>query len=115
MIKNAVFVTFLAIFSVGCSNMQKKVTLLNHGDTKQRVLDVMGQPDDTQMSGDRDAWQYCGVDSFATFDNRVIWFKAGKLVGTSSYKANGAGSCTGYIKMVDWNNSPDLVLEIRNK
>jgi hypothetical protein len=51
----AAFVIFLA----ACGSLEKKAVLLNLGDTKEQVLAVMGPPDDRQLKGENEAWQYC--------------------------------------------------------
>jgi hypothetical protein len=44
---------------MGCGTLEKKTILSNVGDCKERILDVMGPPQDRQVNGQQEAWQYC--------------------------------------------------------
>jgi hypothetical protein len=49
----------LSLFVGGCGTLDSKTNLLNVGDSKERVLEVMGLPKDRQIHGQQEAWQYC--------------------------------------------------------
>jgi hypothetical protein len=73
----------------------------------------MGTPDDRQMQGQREAWQYCkSGSSFGANDHRVIWFNNGRVTGITSYKSSVTG-CTGGIRQIRWEEAPDRTLELR--
>lgn len=101
----------------GCGSLEKKSALLNLGDTKEGVLAAMGPPDDRQLKGDNEAWQYCQTGAgFGYHDYRTVWFKSGKVVGINSYKSSRpASSCVTDIKPIKWEEAPDATVEIRSR
>jgi hypothetical protein len=82
--------------------------LIGIGDDKERVLKIMGPPDDRQLRGSNEAWQYCQTGAgFGYHDYRVIWLYNGKVTGITSYKSNRAGSsCMTDIRSVRWEEAP---------
>ena len=107
-----------ALSLAGCGSLETKSVLVNVGDDKPKVLSVMGAPDDRQLRGSEEAWQYCQTGAgFGYHDYRVVWFSEGKVVGITSYKATGAQaagkSCVAAIREVDWREAPDVSVEVR--
>lgn len=100
-----------------CGGLERQTVLLNPGDTKQQVLEVMGPPDDRQFKGENEAWQYCKTGAgFGYHDYRTIWFYQGRMTGISSYKSGRpASSCMTDLRAIRWEDAPDRVLEIRNR
>ena len=85
--------TMLAVLLSACGSLEKKAALLNSGDTKEQVLAAMGSPDDRQLKGENEAWQYCQTGAgFGYHDYRTVWFQRGKVTGINSYKSSRAGS-----------------------
>ena len=108
-------VLLLFLFMAGCGTLDNKTILLNVGDSKKAVLDVMGTPMDRQISGQQEAWQYCVSGAgFGWNDHKIIWFNAGHVTGINSYRS-GVSGCQGGIQPVRWENAPDSVLEIRRR
>ncbi|WP_330147098.1 hypothetical protein [Shewanella oncorhynchi] len=54
-------ILLLGIFIIlsGCGSLDKQSILVNAGDTKEQVLNIMGPPDDRQFQGKNEAWQFC--------------------------------------------------------
>ena len=105
---------FLMLLS-GCGTLDNKTILLNAGDSKERVLEVMGTPQDRQISGINEAWQYCvSGASFGSNDHKIVWIQSGHVTGVSTYKSHAAG-CTANMKEINWQSKPDSVIEIRNR
>lgn len=100
-----------------CGSLEKKASLINLGDGKEQVQAAMGVPDDRQLKGDSEAWQYCQTGAgFGYHDYRVVWFKAGKVTGLNSYKSTRPGtSCMYAIKPIVWEEAPHTIVEIRNR
>lgn len=99
----------------GCGTLDSKTILLNVGDTKEKVLDVMGTPADRQVNGQQEAWQYCVSGAgFGWNDHKVIWFNAGRVTGITSYRTHEPG-CQGQIRPVQWESAPNSVIEIRQR
>ena len=108
-------VLFLSSYMAGCGTLEQKTILLNVGDTKERVLDVMGPPQDRQINGQQEAWQYCiSGAGFGWNDHRVVWFNAGQVTGINSYRS-GVSGCRGGIQPARWESAPNSVLEIRQR
>ena len=109
--------TVFAILLTACGSLEKKAALLNLGDTKEQVLATMGPPDDRQLKGDNEAWQYCQTGAgFGYHDYRIVWLKGGKVTGINSYKSSRpASSCVTDIKPIKWEEAPDTTIEIRHR
>ena len=106
---------FFSLLIASCGTLDKKTILLNVGDTKQAVIDVMGAPMDRQISGAKEAWQYCVSGAgFGWNDHKIIWFNTGRVTGINSYKSQVTG-CQGGIGPVRWESAPDSVIEIRQR
>ena len=97
-VRNTILVVALAVFLTACGSLEKKAVLLNLGDTKEQVLKVMGPPDDRQLKGQDEAWQYCQTGAgFGYHDYRTVWFFQGKVTGINSYQSSRpASSCLAY-------------------
>ena len=112
-----IVVTMLVLLLSACGSLEKRTALLNVGDTKEKVLSAMGPPDDRQLKGDNEAWQYCQTGAgFGYHDYRIVWFQGGKVTGINSYKSSRAGSsCVTDIHPVKWEEAPTTTIEIRNR
>ena len=108
-------VLLLSLFTGGCGTLDDRTILLNVGDSKQAVLDIMRPPMDRQISGQREAWQYCVSGAgFGWNDHKIGWFNSGRVTGINSYRSRVTG-CQGGIQQVRWESAPDSVLEIRQR
>jgi len=109
------FVCCMVISASGCGTLDDKTVLLNNGDSKKRVLEVMGTPRDRQMKEDLEAWQYCVSGAgFGWNDHKIIWFERGHVTGINSYRTQVSG-CAGGIQPVRWENAPNAVIELRQR
>ena len=75
-----------------CGTLDKKTILINLDDDKSKVLEIMGPPDDRQMEGQSEAWQYC----------------------KSTYRSQTTG-CTGGFRTIRWEDAPHEIKEYRLK
>jgi hypothetical protein len=99
----------------GCGTLDKKTLLINVGDAKERVIEVMGVPEDRQLQKQQEAWQYCVSGAgFGYNDHKIIWFNNGVVTGITSYKTTRSG-CTGAFKTIRWEEAPDIVIETRQR
>lgn len=114
--RTIIITTILLVLSA-CGTLDKKAVLINLGDTKEQVLKVMGSPDDSQFKGKNEAWQYCQTGAgFGYHDYRVFWFYDGKVTGVNSYKSSRpASSCVTDIKPINWDEAPDIKIEVRER
>jgi len=100
----------------GCGTLAKKTVLINHGDDKAKVLEVMGPPGDRQFKGRNEAWQYCETDAGISYDDfRIVWFYDERVTGLTSYKQSEFGVCSAFFKSIRWENAPDHTVEIRER
>ena len=109
----SVIALVLSLFVADCGTLDNKTILLNVGDSKERVIEVMGPPKDRQIHGQQEAWQYCVSGAgFGWNDHKIIWLNAGRVTGINSCRSSVSG-CSGGIQPVRWESAPDSVLEIR--
>jgi hypothetical protein len=107
-------ITFLA---ASCGSLEKKSSLIAMGDEKEKVLKIMGPPDDRQLKGNDEAWQYCQTGAgFGYRDYRIIWLHNSKVTGINSYKSTRPGtSCMTDILPIRWQDAPHEIIEFRNR
>lgn len=88
----------------GCRTLETKTVQISSGDSKDRVLQIMGTPGDRQFKEGREAWQYCITGAgFGYHDYRTIWFHDGVVTAITSYKDRTPGSgCTGNFRSIEW-------------
>ncbi len=85
-----------------CGSMQSKMDMLHIGDDKDRVINILGQPDDSVSNGDSVAWRYCVSGSeFGANDHRDIIFFKDELVKMYSYRTSVSG-CTRGFQPIRW-------------
>ena len=113
----ATLIAILTTLLAACGNLERKAAMLNLGDSKEQVLTAMGAPDDRQLKGDYEAWQYCQTGAgFGYHDYRTIWFQNGKITGINSYKSSRpASSCVTDIRPIKWEEAPNTTIEIRKR
>lgn len=86
---------------------------VNVGFTKDEVIRLMTEPIQRDISGDREALQWCNTRPGEPDDFVLIWFKGGRVTEVKSYRNNGNYSdCPSGIRPVTF-RGPDSVNEIR--
>ena len=110
-------VATLVVMVAACGSLEKKAALLNLGDSKEQVVAAMGPPDDRQLKGENEAWQYCQTGAgFGYHDYRIIWFQRGRVTGVNTYKSSRpASSCVTDITPIRWEDAPNATIEIRSR
>jgi hypothetical protein len=116
-VKTLLALSPLALFFSGCGSLEKKSILIGPGDNKEKVLSIMGAPDDRQFSAKNEVWQYCATGAgFGYHDYRMIWFYDGRVTGVTSYKdSTPDSSCAGHFRPVKWEEAPDQTNKIRTR
>lgn len=107
----------IGLLLAGCSSNDRKSLLVNSGDTKNDVSSAMGMPDNRQIKGDNEAWQYCESGAgFNHHDYLVIWFYKGSVTGVNSYKkyTRKASACGRSIRQINWKDAPNVPVQISN-
>lgn len=107
----------VAILLTACGTLERKTALINHGDSKDAVIKIMGPPGDRQLRGEQEAWQYCITGAgFGYHDYRIIWFQRGEVTGITSYKSGAPGvSCKSQFTAIRWEDAPDATIEVRHR
>ena len=103
------FIAMITLFLVACESLGMKSDLIGIGDDKEHVLKIMGPPNDRQLKGSNEAWQYCQTTGagFGYHDNRIIWLYNGKVTGITSHTSSrGGSSCVMGIPSVRWEEAP---------
>lgn len=95
--------------------MKRKALALNPGDSRERVVEVMGAPQDRQFNGNEEALQWCETGSSSDLYT-VVWLTDNKVTTVSNYtRRDHFGSCTNSFKQINWSSSPDTTIEIRER
>ena len=79
------------------------------GATPAQVRELLGVPQDRQLQGNREAWQYCETgllqDTFV-----IVWFADGQVTGLSTYQ-NAVGDrgffCRSHLRAITWEETPE--------
>jgi hypothetical protein len=74
-----------------------------------QVKAVLGEPQDRQFQGHREAWQYCETGLFQdTFV--IVWFAEGQVTGLRTYP-NAVGDrgffCSSHLRAITWEDTPE--------
>jgi hypothetical protein len=112
-------IKIFAILMVGlissCSTLKDKTIQISPGDTKEKVVDILGTPDDRQFKSSQEAWQYGTVVAIGICEYTIVWFNKGVVSGLNSYRNNSVAGCRVGIQPVRWESAPDTVIEVRNR
>lgn len=104
------------LFLTSCANVNPNFFQINSGDSKQSIMEKLGSPDDRQFKGRHEAFQYCTTGtSFGKSTFNVVWLFDGIVTGANTYTVAHAASCMGHFRQIDWEDAPDITVEIRNK
>lgn len=110
------YLFYLIVISLiqGCGTLDKKTILIDAGDKKEKVVNILGIPYDRQFKQTKEAWQYCVSGAgFGYNDHKIIWFAEGSVTGITSYRTHRSG-CVGTVKTIRWEEAPDYTIEIRS-
>jgi hypothetical protein len=112
-----VIIVLMAFSLSACGTLEKKASMVNAGASKADVMGALGEPDDRQMRGNLEAWQYCQTGAgFGYHDYRIVWFQDGRVTGLNSYKSTRPGaSCRTDLREVRWEDAPNMTIEVRNR
>tara|TARA_R110002073_G_scaffold104691_1_gene237048 strand:- start:1046 stop:1402 length:357 start_codon:yes stop_codon:yes gene_type:complete len=104
-----------AVLLSSCGTLDNKTILIDAGDRKDKVLEIMGTPQDRQFQAEQEAWQYCVSGAGLGYnDHKIIWFREGLVTGITTYRSSVSG-CTGGMRSIDWVDAPDFILETRSR
>lgn len=110
----AILFTFGVILLTGCAGDQGKVPgqeKLRVGDSKEKIVRVMGWPEYQRGDDNGEVLQYCST-GFADDGYRVYWVRDGKVVAMTSYKGEmQLGLCASHFRQLTWRDAPRSVRE----
>lgn len=113
--KKYFFVVLAIVLLSGCGTLDNKMIMIDPGDSKEKVVKLIGAPYDRQFQGNKEAWQYCVSGAGIGYnDHKIVWFTDKKVTGITTYRSHRTG-CTGYVKTIEWEEAPDYTLEVRNR
>lgn len=93
----------------------KKLDDIVPGDTRARVIEIMGRPGNRQLSGSREALQWCKSGVFNNYYGLVV-LHDGKVFTIKTANTHGqSGTCGQGFPTIDFETAPDHTIEIRNR
>jgi hypothetical protein len=94
---------FLAFFIFSCASSQKRSIQVNNGDSKEKVISIMGNPENRQFNGSKEAWQYCDT-SFGHYNFAVVYFYEEKVTAVTTYSGSPTpfSGCEHHFDPVNW-------------
>ena len=108
------------LFATGCAALaphvlQSKAINIQPNQTREEIAAILGPPQNRQFKGQDEAWQYCetSYSGAAGDDYVVIWFRQGRVTGTTTYKNHSYGFCESYFRTIRWEEAPDARIEHR--
>jgi len=110
-----IFILSILLLSA-CTKVNQNFFKINSGDSKQSVVDKMGSPDDRQFKGKSEAFQYCTTGtSFGKSTFNIVWLYNGAVTGANTYTVAHAASCMGHFRQINWEDAPDITVEVRER
>jgi|GEM_PF-6968797 len=100
----------MVIFLTGCESLRDveeyvqsrtKPVNVHKGAPKEKVLEVMGRPDEEQISGNEELWKYCR-DDFSGSPNQfaAVWYEDNKVRRVKRYRDTTYNDCDSFFKSV---------------
>jgi len=74
--------------------------------SKERIVELLGQPADRSLRGSDEAWQYQEIAGFGQCKYTTVWISAGKLVGISTRRGGSVAGCSLGSTPVNWAEMP---------
>lgn len=111
-IRRALYFVLCAVVLAGCAGDQGRVPgqeKLHVGDSKDKLIRMMGPPDYRRGGGDGEVLQYC-TTGFANDAYRVYWVRGDKILAMTSYPGvMQIGFCASHFRPLTWNDAPPHV------
>lgn len=93
----------------------KKLDDIAPGDTRDRVIEIMGRQGNRQLSGDSEALQWCKTGVFNNHYALVV-LRSGRVFTIRTTSTQGqSGPCSQGFPTVDFETAPDQTIEVRNR
>jgi hypothetical protein len=118
-INNLLLLVMISLFLIGCgpSSFVTNSHRINNGDSKTKVVEIMGDPEDRQFEGDNEAWQWCSTDygGLSGDDFVCVFFYKNNVTGIKTYRSKAYGTCEGSFRTVNWQRAADRIYEFREE
>lgn len=113
-------ILLLGVLLYGCVAINheaiEKSSSIQQGMTESEVIALLGSPGMREFSGQKQALQYCQTELWGPRHKyAVVWLYEGEVFGLTSYTQPSRGSCSNQFMPVNWGNTPDTTIEIRNR
>ena len=105
------------MFVIACATAGPRsasASALQRSDTRAKVIETMGEPDNRQFSGDDEALQYCRKTGNALLASEageytVVWLHRGFVTGVTTYNETllPLKSCKSAFRPIRWEEAPD--------
>jgi hypothetical protein len=105
----------LATLLSACSTLKDLTVQISVGDTKEKVVRILGTPDDRQFRDTKEAWQFGTVVAIGICEYTIIWFNNNIVTGLNSYRNGSVAGCRAGIKSIQWEEAPDAIVEIHHQ
>lgn len=105
----------ISIIVGGCGTLKDKTIQISPGDSKEKVVNILGAPEDRQFRGAQEAWQYSSIVAIGICEYTIVWLDKSIVTGLNSYRNNSVAGCRVGIQAVKWESAPDAVIEVRNR
>ena len=98
----------IGLICSSCRVLERNAVLVNPGDTREKVISILGNPGDRQFRGPLEAWQYGETGAGIGYhDYRRIWFRDGLVTGIESYKSYvPATPASAHVRDIEWERAP---------
>ncbi len=111
--KNFLPLAVVAMLLMGCatitgSSLNQLVNKIGLGDSRERVLEILGSPGNRSFRGNQEALQYCTL-GFFTDSFYTIWLRNSVVESVTNYD-RWYGLCS--FREVDWGQAPREKIDI---
>lgn len=107
--RRALYFVLCTVVLASCAGDQGKVPgqeKLHVGDSKDKLIRMMGSPEYRRGGGDGEVLQYC-TTGFANDAYRVYWMRGDKILAMTSYPGvMQIGFCSSHFRPLTWNDAP---------
>ena len=105
----------LALATASQATDLKKLDQIAPGDSRARVIEVMGPPGNRQLQDTREALQWCKSGLFTNYFGLVVLHDGKVFSIKTANSGSEGGSCSRGYPTIDWIIDPKKAVEIINR
>jgi hypothetical protein len=96
--KKLIILISVILLTSCATRLSKNLYSVDTGMYKTQVISLLGRPEDRQIHGNTEAWQYCDKDQFF-----LIWFINGRVHSAYRERNSYRGyDCKDLFRPIDW-------------